>query len=184
MTKLLSIILLLLVAQCSISQVWFTKTAAISFFSTTPVEDIAATNNEVISFLDATKGDFRFQVLIKGFKFPKAAMQEHFNDSYYMDSDKFPKADFKGAIAKASTVNFKKDGIYKVEVTGDLTMHGVKQSISVPGTITIKAGVPSVSAKFKVNRTKFGITVPKFTAAKIAEDIEITVTANYQPYKQ
>jgi polyisoprenoid-binding protein YceI len=183
MKKLTATLLTFLVTYSATAQVWFTKTAAVSFFSSTQVEDISATNNEAISFLDAAKGAFRFQVLIKGFKFPKAAMQEHFNDTHYMSSDQFPKAEFKGNLVKPAAVNFNKDGIYKVEVAGELTMHGITQSVTVPGTITIKAGVPSVEARFKVNRTKFGITVPKFTAAKIAEDIEVTVAATYQPYK-
>lgn len=169
--------------QSLTAQVWFTKTGAVSFFSHTDVEDIKADNNEAVSFIDATKGSFVFQVLIKGFKFPKASMQQHFNEPNYMDSDKFPKAEFKAALVNASAVNFKKDGTYKVEVEGDMTMHGVTKKIKVPGTITIKSGVPTVNTKFMVKRTDFGINVPSFTAAKIADEIEVTVNCVYEPYK-
>ena len=165
------------------AQVWFTKTGAVGFFSHTSVEDIKADNNEAVSFIDAAKKEFRFQVLIKGFKFPKAAMQDHFNGENYMASDKFPKAEFKGSIAPGSAIDFKKDGVYKVEVDGQMTMHGATVPMKVPGTITIKNGVPSVKAVFMVKRSDFGITVPSFSAAKIAESIEVTVNCLYEAYK-
>src|ERR1700712_683372 len=115
----------LLVAGFSLNaQTYLTKAGQITFFSTTSAEDIKATNNEAVSTLDAKTGAYNFTVLVKGFIFPKALMQEHFNGEYYMNSTKFPKSDFKGTVDKISKVNFKKDGVYKVTVTGDLTMHG------------------------------------------------------------
>jgi polyisoprenoid-binding protein YceI len=183
MKKLIIAFCSLMLAQAAMSQVWFTKTAAVSFFSHTEVEDIEAANNEAVSFIDATKGEFRFQVLIKGFKFPKQAMQDHFNQPNYMDSDKYPKAEFKGALVDAAAVNWKKDGTYKVEVAGDMTMHGATKNVKVPGTITIKGGVPAVNAKFNVRRSDFGIKVPSFSAAKISEEIEVTVNCVYEAYK-
>lgn len=183
MKKIITLAVALIFMQQIFAQVWFTKTGAVSFFSHTSVEDIKAANNEAVSFIDAAKGEFRFQVLIKGFKFPKASMQEHFNGESYMASDKFPKAEFKGSIAKGAVINFKKDGIYKVEVEGEMTMHGKTQPIKVPGTITIKNGIPSVDAVFMVKRSDFGIDVPSFTAAKIADAIEVTVKCQYEAYK-
>jgi polyisoprenoid-binding protein YceI len=183
MKKLMAVLAAAVFTQVASAQVFYTKTGAVSFFSHTSVEDIKADNFESVSFLDAAKGEFRFQVLIKGFQFPKASMQEHFNTPAYMDSDKFPKAEFKGTITNLKAVDFKKDGTYKVEVEGDLTMHGVTKKIKQAGTITIKGGKPSANASFKVNRTDFGIKVPGFTAAKIAEDIDVTVKCDYEPYK-
>lgn len=183
MKKLIIVFCSLVFAQAAMSQVWFTKTGSVSFFSHTEVEDIEAANNEAVSVFDASKGEFRFQVLIKGFKFPKQSMQDHFNQPNYMDSDKYPKAEFKGALVDAAAVNWKKDGTYNVEVAGDMTMHGATKNIKVPGTITIKGGVPTVNAKFNVKRSDFGIKVPSFTAAKISEEIEVTVNCVYEPYK-
>jgi polyisoprenoid-binding protein YceI len=182
MKKLLFAIGLMAITQASVSQVFFTRTGKVGFFSHTDVEDIKAENNEAVSFLDAAKGEFRFQTLIKGFRFPKASMEQHFNSSSYMDSDQFPKSEFKGSIKNPTAVNFKKDGTYKVEVEGDLTMHGVTKKIKVPGTITVQGGKVSANAVFMVNRTDFGIKVPSFTAAKISENIQVTVNCAYEPY--
>lgn len=183
MKKILLTAAIVLSAQIIFAQVWFTKTGAVSFFSHTSIEDIKAENNEVVSFLDAGKGEFRFQLLIKGFRFPKASMQDHFNDANYMNSDQFPKAEFKGNIVNTKAVDFAKDGVYKVEVTGPMTIHGVTKTITVPGTITIKSGVPSVHAVFMVKRSDFGIDVPSFSSSKIAQEIEVTVKCLYAPYK-
>jgi len=117
MKKVLLTAGIVLAAQSLFAQVWFTKTGAVSFFSHTSIEDIKAENNEVVSFIDGAKGEFRFQLLIKGFRFPKASMQDHFNDANYMNSDQFPKAEFKGSIVNTKAVDFKKDGTYKVEVS-------------------------------------------------------------------
>ncbi len=64
-------------------------------------------------------------------------MQEHFNENY-MESDKFPKAEFKGRT-DLSGVNFTKDGSYKVKASGKLTMHGVTKDVTTPGTIVVKS---------------------------------------------
>ena len=89
MKKIVFVLVSALIGQLASAQVFFTKNGYITFFSHTSLEDIKAENFEAVSFLDATKGDFRFQVLIKGFQFPKAAMQGHFNTAAYMDSDQF-----------------------------------------------------------------------------------------------
>jgi polyisoprenoid-binding protein YceI len=164
------------------AQVWFTKTGVISIYSHTEVEDIKADNFEVVSFLDAAKGDLRFQLLVKGFQFPKAAMQQHFNSEAYMNSDQFPKSEFKGVIDNVSSVNFSKDGNYAVTVSGDLSMHGVTKKIKQAGTITIKGGKVSANTVFNVKRSDYNISVPKFNAAKIADDIQVTVKCDYIPY--
>lgn len=174
----------LLVAFFSLNaQTYLTRSAQITFFSTTTAEDIKATNNEVVSILDSKTGSYNFTVLIKSFIFPKATMQEHFNSESYMNSAKFPKADFKGTIDKISKVNLKKDGIYKISVTGDLTLHGVTKKVTAPGTITVAAGKVTANSVFKINRTDYGVTIPDMAKGKISETLEITVSAAYDEAK-
>ncbi|HTH32608.1 MAG TPA: YceI family protein, partial [Lacibacter sp.] len=91
---------------------YMTRNGQISFFSSTPLEDIKATNNEVASVINRKTGSVQFIVLIKSFQFRKAAMQGHFNSKDYMDSDRYPKAELKGSITNVSTVDFTKDGTY------------------------------------------------------------------------
>ncbi len=166
----------------SFAQKYMTRTGKISFYSATSMENIEAFNNEVASVLDGRSGDIVFQVPIKSFKFEKALMQEHFNENY-MESDKLPKADFKGKIANINEVNFAKDGTYNVKTTGKLTIHGVTQDVLIPGTVTVKDGVVTLNAKFKVKTADYGIKIPSLVEGKIAKEIEVTVNCILKPSK-
>ena len=164
-------------------QMYFTRNGKISFFSKAPIENIMANNNEVTSLLDTEKGEFDFVVLIKSFKFKKALMEEHFNEDY-MESNTFPKANFKGTIKDLISINFSKDGIYPVTVKGDLTIHGIKNNIEAPGVITIAQGVINASSKFTIKVKDYNIKIPALVINNIAEVIEITVNCKYDAFKR
>jgi polyisoprenoid-binding protein YceI len=159
---------------------YITRNGQISFFSTTPLEDIKAINNEVASVINRSSGSVQFIVLIKSFQFRKAAMQDHFNGKDYMDSDRYPKAELKGTISNISTVDFTKDGTYPVTVEGTLSMHGVSNKIKVPGNIIVKGGNISTTAVFTIHLVDYKISVPTIVSKKVAEKVEVTVNCNYQ----
>ena len=94
------------------------------------MEDIKASNNEVVSLLNSSTGTFDFRIAIKSFHFPKQSMEDHFNNPDYMDSEKFPKASFSGKITNLADVNFAKDGNYNVTVEGNLTIKNVTKPVS------------------------------------------------------
>lgn len=158
----------------SYAQRWMTRTGKVSFFSSTPIENIEAVNNEVAGAINTATGETGFIVPVKSFKFDKALMQEHFNESY-MESDQYPKAVYQGKIADFSKVNFNKDGSYNVTTKGQLTIHGITKSVSIPGTIIVKNGTVSIYSKFNVAPADYGIKVPSVTASKIASSIAVTV---------
>jgi polyisoprenoid-binding protein YceI len=130
-------------------------------------------NNEVTSRI-ADNGQVTFSLLIKGFKFKLAEMQEHFNDQY-LESNKFPRADFKGNIVNVKDVNFGKDGSYKVSVKGDLTLHGVTKSITANGTVEIKAGKPIASCQFVLVMKDFNVN-----ASSVTDKVNIDLNCQYQ----
>jgi YceI-like domain len=152
-----------------------TKSAKITFFSHTKAEDIKATNAQVESKMIDKTGLLSFAVLIKGFKFENALMQQHFNEKDYMNSDKFSKATYTGAITNIATVNFAKNGVYPITSQGNITIHGVSQAITATGTITIAKGQVSIKSVFKIQPINFGIN-----SNDIAKDIEITLAAIYK----
>ncbi|HRY32344.1 MAG TPA: YceI family protein [Bacteroidales bacterium] len=156
------------------AQKYITKNGKISFFSSTPIENIEAHNKQVNSALDATTGEFVFKVLMKSFAFEKALMQEHFNENY-VESDKFPNATFNGKIVNLSEINFSKAGVYPVTIQGDLTIHGVTKKINEKGTVEVKDGKVNGKAKFYVKPADYNISIPKTVMKNIAESIEVTV---------
>ncbi|MEP6512278.1 MAG: YceI family protein [Parafilimonas sp.] len=161
------------------AQNYITRNGNVSIFSHTPLEDIKAQNNEAVSVLNSATGDIEFKVAVKSFHFPKASMEEHFNTDDYMDSEKYPKAGFKGKINKLSEVNFAKDGTYKVTVQGDLTMKDATKSITAQGIITVGGGVVTAQSTFTINRKDFHIIGESYVQKRIAEQIEITVNCKY-----
>ena len=146
--NLLFVFLVVLVTTVS-AQKYISKTGHVWFHGSTPLETIEAHLYQSASILDVSTGDIQFSLLNTSFAFKNALMQEHFNENY-MESAKFPKSTFKGKVTDINSVNFKKDGVYNVQVSGDLTIHGVTKAKTVPGTIEIKDGLPVAKAKFKV----------------------------------
>ncbi len=157
----------------------FTKTAKISFFSKAPLEDIEAHNNAAISVIDKTTGQMEFSVLMKGFQFEKALMQEHFNENY-VESTKFPKASFKGTIADWSKVELSKDGKVTVNVSGQLTIHGETKEVNSKATISVAGGAISSFAEFTIALDDYKINIPSLVKDKIAKNVRISVNANYE----
>lgn len=156
-----------------------TRNGHVAFFSSTPMENIEAHNRKVTSVYDATTGAVEFAVLIKAFEFDKALMQEHFNENY-MESNTFPKAGFKGKIAGVSATDLQKPGSYPVEVSGDLTIHGVTKPVTSKGTIVVDgAGVLKASSEFNVKPEDHGITIPGVVRKNIAEQMKVTVALDY-----
>lgn len=175
------IIILIALATCFIQahaqKLFSTNTGQVSFYAGTPLEDVRAVNNEANSKMLQKNGQIVFSVLVKGFVFKNALMQDHFNENY-MESTKYPKADFKGFITNISTVDFTKDGVYNVTAAGDLTIHGVTQKVQVPGTIEVKGGAVTLTAKFKAELKDYNVT-GNYIGTKIAPEVEITVNCKY-----
>lgn len=181
--KIILIITFLAFANCinskSFGQLYFTKNGRISFFSKALIENIKADNNQVISLLNTQTGDLQFSVLINAFHFPKAMMEQHFN-SDYMESGKYPKSTFKGKVNDMSLVDVGKDGKYNVNVTGALSIHGVTKNITAPGAIIIKEGEFSANSTFKILLKDYNIKIPAIVVNNISENIEITISGNYE----
>lgn len=156
------------------AQKLMTRTGKIDFYSHTAIEDIKATNNEVAVVLEQNNGNLAIIIPIKSFRFEKALMQEHFNENY-MESDQFPRAEFKGVITDISKVSFSKDGDYPVQAQGKMTIHNVTKSLTIPGTIRIKDNQVTLISRFKVSPKEYGITIPSVTSSKIAEKVEVSV---------
>jgi len=155
------------------------KKSNITFFSSTPLEDIEAKNTDLVAVVDKASNKFSFRIPIKSFKFDKSLMQQHFNENY-MESDKYPNGAFKGKIEGEYSLT--EDGEYDVTAIGTLNIHGVEQERSIPSTITVEKGVPSISSKFKVQLVKHKIKVPKIVFYNIAEDIDVSIKADLKPY--
>jgi len=164
----------------SYSQVWMSRNANITFFSETPIENIDAISKSAQAAINTQTGKVFFKVVISSFEFKKALMQEHFNENY-MESEKFPSAEFDGQIENLPDLTV--DGTYPVAVKGKLTIHGIVKERTVNGTITVSKDKITSFSKFKVKCADHNIEIPKLVLKNIAEEIEVTITSNYTQKK-
>jgi len=182
----MKIISMILLAGLSIFQqagqgLYVCKNAKISLYSKAPIEDIEAKSDKGTSVYNAATGDLAFSLPISSLKFEKSLMQEHFNENY-METDKYPQASFKGKIQEP--VDVSKDGSYPVNVTGVLTVHGVAENRTIPGSITVQKGTITMTSEFMVKCVEHKITIPTIVFHNIAESIKINVSATYESYKK
>lgn len=161
---------------------YLTRTGHIKFFSSAPLEDIEAHNNKVLSIVDLAKGQVAVDMLIKAFEFEKKLMQEHFNENY-MESDKHPKSTFKGTFDVPSGLKNMTDGTYELDVKGDITIHGITKPINTKATLTVASGKLSGGLKFNVKVKDHKISIPKVVVRNIAEEVEVTASFEFEPYK-
>jgi hypothetical protein len=164
----------LLLSSVFAKELYLTRSGNIDFFSSTPIEDIKAINNQVSCVLDRKNGQFAFQVPIKAFTFKNALMQEHFNESY-LESDIYPKAVFKGEILGWDKLKLSKDSL-EVFIEGDLTMHGETNKIKQSGEMWLSSGSIRGECVFNVNLVDYNVKVPKIVRENIAEIIKVNVS--------
>src|SRR5690606_20642064 len=118
------LILILLLGINIQAQIYTAKPGStmISFFSEAPLENIEAVNKSATIVLKTSDNDLQMSISIQNFKFKNALMEEHFNENY-METNKYPKAVFRGKINEK--VDYAKEGEQKVSVTGKMEIHGV-----------------------------------------------------------
>lgn len=161
---------------------FYTKTGKVLFFSSTSMENISATNKSAVAVLDTKTGSLQFGVLLKGFEFKKALMQEHFN-SDYVESDKFPRSEFKGQIINNNEINYSKEGSYTAKLKGQLSLHGETKDIETTAALEVKEGKLQANSVFTIVLADYKIEIPRDVTNNISKSIKITVDCLLEPLK-
>ncbi len=157
---------------------FLTKQGHTSFFSSSPVEDIKADNDQVLSIIDTSTGAIAISILMKSFMFEKSLMQEHFNENY-VESDTFPKATFKGQILNFETLDENKK---EVTIQGNITIHGITKPMNIKATLSKSDKRIQLTGKFPITVADFGIKIPAVVANNIAKVVEVTFEFDHKPY--
>ena len=158
---------------------YFTRTGTVIFDAEgklDDVEEIKAKNTAATCVLDAVTGQMEWSVTMNKFTFASSLMQKHFNENY-VESEKYPKATFKGKINDISKVNFSKDGTYPVTVNGTMNLHGVTKEISAKGVITVEKGKVLASSSIEIGLKDYKIDIPTVVFVKIAETAQVSISA-------
>lgn len=184
MKNMIMAMIALCIAGTSSGQKYYTKSGQISFDATSSSspEKIEGVNRSAICVVDSKTGNLQLAVLMKGFAFERALMEEHFNENY-VESTKYPKAEFKGEIKDISKVDFTKDGTYTVKVKGQLSLHGVSNEVEAEGKIKVQGGKISAQTEFSVKLSDYKVSVPGLVADKVAKVAKINVTCSLEILK-
>ncbi|MFL9830112.1 YceI family protein [Flavobacterium sp. ST-87] len=171
------IIAMILVSGWTIAQdKMICKTGNITFEASVPsFEEVKATNTNVTVVLNPKTAEIASLALVKGFRFKVALMEEHFNENY-MESDRYPKALFKGKIE-----NFNVDSLNETPknftINGKLELHGKTVAVKTIAQMSQSGSGITLVSDFSVNASDFDISIPAVVKKKVSNKINIHVDA-------
>ena len=170
---------LLLFLQPAIAQIFSCKNGTVGFVSEAPLELIKAESKKLTGGLDLQVRNFAFSVDIDSFDgFNSGLQKEHFRENY-METDKFPKATFKGKIIE--DVDLLKDGSIVVRAKGIFQIHGTEKEHILKVRLNRHYNLIEFQTNFDVLLDDHNIKVPKIVNQKIASVIAVQVIGVLRP---
>ncbi len=175
-----TVIILLFFATSAIGQNKFiTRTRSLNFEASVPAfesapafEEVVAKNNSVTAIVNTENTEIAALALVKAFRFKNALMEEHFNENY-AESDKFPKATFKGKLFEFSFE--KPDGSTDFFIEDELEFHGItKHFTKIPVSLEYKKDEIILLGNFSIHTSDFNIGIPKTVRSKVSGIVQIS----------
>ena len=171
------IVLLLIITSISVQaqDKYLTKSGSLEFEASVPsFEEVKAKNESVTAILNTENGEIAALLLIKGFRFKNALMEEHFNENY-AESDVYPKATFKGEINNFSLDKYVDSKNQKITIEGVIEFHGQSKQLSnIEAIISLEDEVITLDGTFTVQASDFKIDIPKIVKNKLSNDVQVT----------
>jgi hypothetical protein len=152
----------------------------VTFFSYTSVENIQATNNQVLSLFNPETQEIAVSILMRAFVFKKSLMHEHFNESY-IESDLYPKSTFNGKIIGFDP---NETGTQTKLIQGEFTLKNTTKAIEIKATITKADNGFTITGSLEVMIDDYDIKVPPLLSPNISKKIEVSFNFNYAPYEK
>lgn len=171
MIRHLTLYLLLVSTICLQAQVLTFDHGKVEFHTSSIMSDIEAISQDVEINLDVQSGDFDFRIPITSFEFEYEMMQDHFNEEY-IESHLYPDAFFVGKIIQdISTIN----EAVEVDISGQMTIHGVTKPMKVKATISKEDKLVKVRSVFPLVFKDFNVEEPSILSKSVAKDVEVKV---------
>ena len=169
---LLSAILIFIGSKTFAQDKKITRTGTVIFEASVPsFEEVKAKNESVTCILNTKTGEIASLVLMKGFRFKVALMEEHFNENY-IESDKYPKATFKGIIQDFNW-NIIGTAPKEFKMKGNLELHGKSKEINTVVLLRKIGDGLEIIANFNVNSDDFNIEIPSVLAKKVSKTVNV-----------
>jgi polyisoprenoid-binding protein YceI len=116
---------------------------------------------------------------------------EHLHSAQWLNAAEFPNITFaiKSLNVTSANKKFAHGAAVDAQVTGDITIHGVTKSVTVPvratyyeitnpqiaGTAYLDGNVLRIETSFKINASDFGISIPEPLRTKVSNELSLTV---------
>lgn len=148
-----------------------TTSGKVFFEASVPLfEEISAVNNAVNCTLNIKDNSIVFFLKIKDFKFKRDLMHTHFNE-IYLESDKYPRATFKGVVPNFDLDKISPEGTF-LKINGTIKIHGVSKPITVSGIFKKTKNQLQITADFILNTDDFEIKIPSMILPKISKKVQ------------
>lgn len=158
--------------------VWKVTDGEVSFVSRAPLETIEASSESLEGLLNTATGAFAFSLFINSFEgFNSPLQQDHYYENY-METDRFPKSTFSGRLIES--VDLSRTGTYRVRAKGILDIHGVSVERIIPVELRVSGEWITANSTFLIPLSAHNISIPRIVRQKIAEEIEVSVQAQFR----
>lgn len=156
-----------------------TTSGKVFFEASVPLfEEISAVNNAVNCTLNLKDNSIVFFLKIKDFKFKRDLMHTHFNE-IYLESDKYPRATFKGVVPNFDLDKISPEGTF-LKINGTIKIHGVSKPITVSGIFKKTKNQLQVTADFTLNTDDFEIKILSMILPKISKKVQTHLECSLQ----
>ncbi len=120
---------------------------------------------------DPTKSSLKIEIQTESLWADDAKLEGHLKAPDFFDIKKYPKAVF-----ESTKIDVHGEG--EAKITGKLTMLGKTAEVTVPVKVDATDEKIEISAKFKIDRTKWGMN---YGEGKINKEVEITADLVFKP---
>lgn len=154
----------------------------VSFMLASPIGQLLAINEGVSGTMDSKTGMMHFNVSAGEFNFVTASAPDYINEittkryrEYYLETEKYPDASFKGKITDLSKVNFAKEGTYNVSLRGIMKIHGTEQEVATSAAMIIKDNQIICKSAFVVKLSDYNVRIPEVLNDIFFKEVAIEV---------
>lgn len=169
--KELLVCIAMLAACAASAQKIVSRNGVVKFEASMPaVEEVKATTKTASGVLNTGTGEVAFLVLVKSFRFKVPLMEEHFNENY-MESDKYPKATFKGSIRDFNLAKLTASPV-AYDADGTLEIHGVAKKIRQKLLLSKDGNKVKATFTISLKPQDYNIAIPSLVKSKISENVK------------
>lgn len=146
----------------------------VKFISDAPIEEFEGVTNKIDGYLIGDSKEIKkdselyFEVQLNTLETGIGLRDRHMRDNY-LHTDKYPIASFTGKIIESK----KSSKGWDVVVKGEMSIHGVKKTISVNGELFKTKNGYEVICNFTVPLSDYKIEIPSLMFQKIDENMQI-----------